>query len=83
MSFNKKINYLNSCDAFLKLQIINCGSKLSCPQNKMIQKLNFKIFFLSKNSHHNFKAILTNERCGMVYFQNLRFSKFSVALYFL
>jgi hypothetical protein len=43
MSFseNKKI-ILKSCEAFLKLQIKNCGFKLSYRQDKMIKKIGFK-----------------------------------------
>jgi hypothetical protein len=43
MSFseNKKI-ILKSCEAFLKLQIVDCGSKLRCLQDKMIKKFDFK-----------------------------------------
>ncbi len=43
MSFceNKKI-ILNSREAFLKFRIVDCGSKLSCPQDKMIKKFDFK-----------------------------------------
>jgi hypothetical protein len=43
MSFseNEKI-ILKSCEAFLKLQIVDCGSKLSCPQDKMIKRFDFK-----------------------------------------
>ncbi len=43
MSFceNKKV-ILKSCEASLKLQIVNCGSKLSCLQDKTIKKLDFK-----------------------------------------
>jgi hypothetical protein len=46
MSFceNKKI-ILNSREAFLKLQIVDCASKLSCPQDKMIKKFDFKTLF--------------------------------------
>ncbi len=42
MSFseNKKI-ILKSSEAFLKLQIVDCGSKLSCPQDKTVV---FKLF---------------------------------------
>jgi hypothetical protein len=35
-------NILKSCEAFLKLQIVDCGSKLSCPQDKTIKKFDFK-----------------------------------------
>ncbi len=40
MSFteNKKI-ILKSCEAFLKLQIVNCGSKLNCPQDDKIKNI--------------------------------------------
>jgi hypothetical protein len=43
MSFceNKRI-ILNSREAFLKFRIVNCGSKLSCPQDKMIKKIDNK-----------------------------------------
>jgi hypothetical protein len=43
MSFceNKKI-ILNSREAFLKFRIVDYGSKLSCPQDKMIKKFDFK-----------------------------------------
>jgi hypothetical protein len=48
MSFseNKKI-ILKSCEAFLKFRIVDCGSKLSCPQDKTIKKFDFKtlLFF--------------------------------------
>ncbi len=37
---NKK-NILNS--AFLKFRIVDCGSKLSCPQDKMIKNLTLKL----------------------------------------
>jgi hypothetical protein len=48
MSFceNKKI-ILNSRGAFLKFRIVDCGSKLSCPQDKMIKKFDFKTSLLS------------------------------------
>ncbi len=36
----KKIT-LNSCDGFLKLRIVDCGSKLSCSHGKMIIKSSF------------------------------------------
>jgi hypothetical protein len=50
MSFCKnKKNILKSCDAFLKLQIVDCGSKLSCPQDKMIKNFDFKTL-LHRNS---------------------------------
>jgi hypothetical protein len=60
---NKK-NILNSREAFLKFQIVDCGSKLSCRQDKMIKKFDFKtpfdifINFLSKASK---KAHRSNE----------------------
>jgi hypothetical protein len=49
MSFgeNKKI-ILKSCEAFLKLQIVDCGSKLSCRQDKMIKNLTLKPYCLKR-----------------------------------
>jgi hypothetical protein len=46
MSFNenKKI-IIKSCEAFLKFRIVDCGSKLSCRQDKMIKKFDFKTLF--------------------------------------
>ncbi len=37
----KKI-ILNLREAFLKFRIVDCGSKLSCPQDKIIKKFDFK-----------------------------------------
>jgi hypothetical protein len=34
--------FLNSREAFLMFRIVDCGSKLSCPQDKMIKKFDFK-----------------------------------------
>jgi hypothetical protein len=50
MSFseNKKI-ILKSCEAFLKFRIVDCGSKLNCPQDKTIKKFDFKTLFRKKS----------------------------------